>query len=70
MLFQFRRDIAFGILDRLLANIMVGNFVAMRVRHFQIVAEHFVEPDLEAGDAGPGDFLSLIAGDPLLAAGG
>ena len=43
--------------------------MAVRVRDFQVIAEHLVEADLEGGDAGAGDFLGLIVGDPLLAAG-
>ena len=69
VLLQLRRDVALGVLDRLLAVIIVGNLVAVRVRDFEVIAEHFVEADFQAGDAGAGDFLGLILGDPLLAAG-
>ena len=69
MLLQLRRDVALGVLHCLLADIVVGNFVAVRVRHFQVIAEHFVEADFQAGDAGAGRFFGLITGDPLLAAG-
>ncbi len=64
--FEFRRDVTLGVLDCLLADVMLGNLVAVSMRHFEIVAEHLVEPDLEARNAGPRDFVGLIAGDPLL----
>ena len=66
---QLGRDIALGVLDGLLAMIIVGNLVAMRMRDFQIIAEHFVESDFQARDAGAGNFVGLILCHPLLAAG-
>ena len=41
----------------------------MRVRDFEIIAEHFIEPDFQARDSGPGDLVGLILGHPLLASG-
>ena len=65
---QLRRDVALGVLDRLLADVVGGDLVAVGVGDLDVVAEDLVEADLEVGDAGPLDLLGLVAGDPLLAA--
>ena len=70
VLFELWGDVALGVFDGLLADVVVGDFVAVRVSDFDVVAEDFVEADFEGGDAGAGDFVGLIAGDPLFAAGG
>ncbi len=69
VLLQFRRDVAFGVLERLLADVVGGHVVAVGVGDLDVVAEDLVEADLQVGDAGPFDLLRLVAGDPLLAAG-
>ncbi len=65
--FQLGSDVAFGVLDRLLADVVGRNLGAVGIRDFDVIAEHLVEADLEAGDAGPRGLLGLIGGDPLLA---
>ena len=50
---QLGRDVALGILHRLLADVVVGNPLAMGVGDLEVVAEDLVEADLERGDAGP-----------------
>ncbi len=65
---QLGRDVALGILDRLLADILGGDPLAVRVGDLQVVAEDLVEADLQRGDSRPLGFLGLVAGDPLLAA--
>ncbi len=67
---QFGRDIALGVFDGLFANVMRWNLGPMHVRDFKIVAEDFVETNLEAGDARALGLLGLIAGNPLFASGG
>ena len=69
VLFQLRRDVPLRILERLFADVFGRHLVAMGVRDFQVVAEHLVESDLDAGDAGAFGFGSLVLGHPLLAAG-
>ena len=67
---QLRRDVTLGVLDRLLADEVVGHLFAMGVGHLQVVAKHLVVADLEVGDAALLGDLRLVAGDPLLAAAG
>ena len=52
VLFQFRRDVTLGVLQRLLADKVVGDFVFVRVGDFKVVAKDFREPNFEAGDSG------------------
>ena len=68
VLFQFRRDVALGVLNGLLADVVGGDFFAVGVGDLDIVAEHLVEPHPQARDARPLGLLGLITGDPLLAA--
>ena len=68
VLLQLRRDVALGVLERLLALVVGRDLGGVGVRDLDVVAEDLVEADLEAGDAGAGDLLGLEAGDPLLAA--
>ena len=73
VLLQLRRDVALGVLDRLLADVVGGDLaLALRlgVRDLDVVAEDLVEADLEARDAGAADLLGLELGDPRLAAAG
>ncbi len=42
VLFQFRRDVAFGIRQRLLANIILRHLREIRIRHFNIITKNFV----------------------------
>ena len=65
---QLGRDVALGVLHRLLADVLRGDLLAVRVGDLDVVAEDLVEADLERGDARPLALLGLIAGDPLLAA--
>ena len=65
---QLRRDVALGVLDRLLADVVGGDLLAVGVGDLDVVAEHLVEADLQARDARPLGLLGLVAGDPLLAA--
>ncbi len=67
VLFQFGGDVALGVLDGLLANVVGRNFGAMGVGDFDVVTKHFVEPDFEAGNAAARRLLRLIGRDPLLA---
>ena len=68
VLLQLRRDVALGVLDRLLADVVGGDLLAVGVGDLDVVAEDLVEADLQVGDAGPLGLLGLVAGDPLLAA--
>ncbi len=70
VLFQFRGDVAFGVFDRLFANVVGRNLRAVRMRNLQIVAKNLIESDLEVGNARSLALGGLIAGDPLLAAAG
>ena len=63
-------DVAFGVLDGLLADVVGRDLGALGVGDLDVVAEDLVEADLEAGDAGAPDLFGLEAGDPGLAAAG
>ena len=67
---EFRRDVALGVLERLLPLIILGNLLGVSVRDLDVVAEDFVEPHLEARDTGARNFVGLETGNPLLAAAG
>ena len=68
MLFQLRRDVALGVLDGLLADVIIGNARASGLRlgvgDLDVVAENLVESDFEARDARAPDLLGLKLGDP------
>ncbi len=68
VLLQFGRDVALGVLERLLALVIARDLGGVRVRDLDVVAENPVEADLEGVDAGALDFVRLKAGDPFLAA--
>ena len=71
VLLQLGRDVALGVLERLLADVVGRDLAsAVGVGDLDVVAEDLVEADLQAGDAGAADLLGLEAGDPLLAAAG
>ncbi len=40
VLFQLRRDVPLGVFERLLADVLGRHLFAMRVRDFQVIAEH------------------------------
>ena len=50
VLFQFLRNVAFGIDQRLLANPFLRHFIFVHVAHFDIVTEHIVITYLQAGN--------------------
>ena len=49
--FEFRGDIPFGILQRLFANIVLGNLFPLGMGNFQVVPEYPVVPHLQVGNA-------------------
>ena len=65
---EFRCGVAFGVLHRLLADVVGRHLRRLGAAHLQEEAKHAVEADLQRGDTGPFDLLGLIAGDPRLAA--
>ena len=68
VLLQLGRDVPLGVLERLLADEVAGDLLALGVGDFQVVAEDRVESDLHRRDAGAAHRLGLVRGDPLLAA--
>ncbi len=70
VLFQLGRDVPFRILQCLFADVVVRNFVAVRVGDLQVVTEDLVVTDFQAGNARLLDFVRLVAGNPLFAAAG
>ena len=68
--FELWGDVALGVLDGLLADVVGRDLVAVGVGDFEVVAEHRVEPDLDVRDAGALALGGLVLGRPLLAAGG
>ena len=70
ILFQLGRNVALRILERLLALVVRGDFGGVCVRDLDVVAEHLIETDFQARDAGTRDLLRLKPGDPFLAAPG
>ncbi len=57
--FEFFGDIALGVFDGLFAGPGGGDFLAMRVGDFDVVAEDFIEADFQGGDAGFGGEAGL-----------
>ena len=47
---EFRRDVALGVFERLAAPVIVGDFLGLRPRDFDVKAVHAVVFDLEIGD--------------------
>ncbi len=68
--FSVRRDVALGVLERLLARVVRRDARGVGVGDLDVIAEHLVVADLQTGDAGPQDLVGLEASDPVLAAGG
>ena len=64
--FQLVGDVAFAVGGRLLSRPTGGGFVAMKMSHFNVVAEDFVEADAKGGNATLGGKASLILGEPLV----
>jgi hypothetical protein len=63
---QLVGDVALGVLGGLLAHeLRRQRHLAVRVRDLDVVAEHLVEPDLQARDAGALDEFLLVARQPL-----
>jgi hypothetical protein len=69
LLLEFGRDEAFGVRQRLLADVVGGHFVQVRLGDLQVVAEDGVVADFEAGDARALSLFGFQLGDPLLAVG-
>ena len=69
VLLQLRRDIAFRVLECLLANVAVRHVLLLRGGDFDVVAKDLVIAHLQFGNAGPRDFPSLVLGHPLFSAG-
>src|SRR6266404_7274795 len=67
VLLQVRRDVALGVLERLLALVVGRDLMGVCVRDLNVVAEYLVEADPQTVNAGPRDFLGLKVGDPFLA---
>src|SRR5260370_9681884 len=66
VLLQVRRDVALGVLTRLLALVVGRDLMGVRVRDLNVVAEYLVEADLQTVNAGARGFLALKVGDPFL----
>ena len=64
---QRRRDEALAAGNRLLADVVVGRRMQVRLRDLDVVPEHAVEPHFERLDAGARAFRCLQLGDDLLA---
>src|SRR6202022_3887304 len=65
LLLQLRRDVARAICQRLLADILGGDRLAVGVTDLDVVAEHLVEANLERPDTTSLALLLLQRGDPL-----
>ncbi len=70
VLLEGRRDVAFLVFERLLADVVGRNFLRLGGGDFEVITEDAVEPDFQIGDACAGDLIGLILGDPFLAAAG
>src|SRR5260370_29934811 len=70
VLLEVRSNVTFGIFERLLALVVGRDFGGVGVSDLDVVAEDLVESDLQAGDSGAADLLSLKASDPILPAAG
>ena len=62
-------DVAFAVLQGLLADVVFGDVVLVRVGDLEVVAEDLVVADLQVGDRGAVDLFLLVAGEPLAALG-
>ena len=70
LLLQLGGDEALGAGEGLFANPLGGDFGAVAVADFEVVAEDAVEADLQVGDAGAVGFALTQRGDPGFGIGG
>ena len=70
ILLQLGRDVALRVGDRLLAEVVDGDRLAVGVGDLDVIAEDPVVADLERGDAGAGPLHGLILEHPGAAIGG
>src|SRR5439155_25505474 len=66
---QFVSDKAFGVYQRLPAQVALRHRVEVGLRHFQIIAKDLIEPDSEIGNAGSLSLLLLKPRQPPAAVG-
>ena len=66
--FEFLGNIAFGVFERLLADIFRRNFIAVQARYLDIIAENGIKADFERRNSRARRFRGLIRRQPLLAA--
>jgi len=66
---QFVGDVAFGVLEGLLADVVVRDLLAVGVGDLDVVAEDLVEPHLQVRHAGAAGLFGLVAGQPALPVG-
>src|SRR5260370_21725378 len=64
LLLELGRDVALAVDERLLAHVLHGDRLPVRVTDLEVVAEYLVEADLERPDAGPLPFGIFQPGDP------
>ncbi len=69
VLFELRRDIPFGILDGLFANVVVRDALLLGRRDLDVIAEDLVVADFQFGNAGAFDLPGLVLGNPLFSTG-
>ena len=65
VLFEFGRYVAFGVDQRLLADIVFGYAVGIGARNFDVIAEYFVVADFKLVDAGALTFARFKLADPF-----
>ncbi len=65
--FQLRRDVAFGVFQRLATPIVIGNLVRLAARDFDIKAMHLVVLDPQVRDARAGAFTRFEVDQELVA---
>ena len=64
-IFHFGGDVALGIDQRLLSNVVLGHIRGVGFGDFDVVAMDLVVADLEGFNAGAGAFFRFEIGDPL-----
>ena len=67
--FEFRRDVALGVLQRLAAAVVVRHVLRIGVRDFDVEAVHAVVFHFQLGDAGAGAFARLQFEEEVAAVG-
>src|ERR1700682_4928412 len=65
LLLELGRDVALAVHQGLLAYVLRGDRLAVRMADLEVVAEHLVEPDLQRPDAGPLALGLFQGGDPV-----